>query len=139
MTTQTSFSFNAMIKSGYQLFKNHAKFIISAGLVTVIIQVLLQLIQNGAKMEHGNFIIQILATLFVTLIGLIVSIGWAKVFLKLTKGDGANWNDFKSESALWLKFIKVYIWYALYFIAYAFVASILFITLPLLDSLQVTP
>ena len=126
MTTQTSFSFSAMLKSGYQLFKHHAKFIILAGFATAVVQLMLQLIQIGAKAGRGNLVIGVLATLFVTLIGIIISIGWAKVLLKLAKGDGASWNDFKSEPSLWLKFIKVYIWYFGYFTLYVFVTVILF-------------
>jgi hypothetical protein len=115
-----------MLKSGYQLFKHHAKFIILAGLATGVVQLLLQLIQNGAKAGRGNFVIEILATLFVTLVGIIVSIGWAKVFLKIARGNGAVWNDFKSEPMLWLKFIKVYIWYIGYLVGYVFIAVVLF-------------
>jgi len=132
MTTQTSFSFGAMIKSGYQLFKNHAKFIILAGLTTFIVQMLLQLIQNGAQMSRGGFIIDIIVTIFVGLIGLVITIGWSKVFLKIGRGNGATWNDFKSEPVVWLKFIKAYLWYFAYFIAYVFVASIIFIILAII-------
>ncbi len=132
MTTQTSFSFGAMIKSGYQLFKNHAKFIILAGLVTFIVEILLQLIQNGAQMSRGGFIVNMIVTFFVGIIGLIISIGWSKALLKIGRGNGATWNDFKSEPVVWLKFIKAYLWYFAYFIAYAFIASIAFIILAII-------
>ena len=121
-----------MIKSGYNLFKNHAKFIILAGIATIIVQSLLQLIQSGARMNREGFFLEFIVTIFVALVGLVISIGWSKVFLKISRGDGANWNTFKSEPALWLKFIKTYLWYIGYFIAYTLAASILFIIITII-------
>ncbi len=131
MNTQTSFSFGAMITSGYHLFKKHTKFIILAGLATVIVQILLQLIQNGARMNRGGFI-EILTMFFVGLIGLLIAIGWSKVFLKLTRNQVALWNDFKSEPKLWLVFIKTYLWYLAYFLAFAIAAVIIFALLAII-------
>jgi hypothetical protein len=116
-----------MIKSGYHLFKSHAKFIILAGLATVVVQLLLQLIQDGAQTNRGGMLVGLIVGLFVALIGIIITIGWSKVLLKISRGEGAVWNDFKSQPALWLRFIKGYLWYIGYFVVYAVVASIIFI------------
>ncbi len=132
MTTQTSFSFGAMIKSGYNLFKNHAKFIILAGLATALVQILLQLIQSGAQTNRGGMLISLIVGLFVTLIGIVITIGWSKVFLKLSRGEGATWNTFKSEPALWIQFIKAYLWYIGYLIAYEAAAVIIFVIIAII-------
>lgn len=132
MTTQTSFSFGAMIKSGYNLFKNHAKFIILAGIATVVVQLLLQLIQNGAQMNRGGFFIELIVTLFVAFVGLVIFIGWSKTYLKISRGEGATWNTLKSEPTLWLRFIKTYLWYIAYFIGYAVATTIVFIILAII-------
>ncbi len=118
-----------MIKSGFNLFKNHATFLISAGLATVVVQILLKLIQNGAQTNRGGFFLNLIVGLFVTLIGIIITIGWAKVFLKISRGNGSVWNDFKSAPTLWLRFIKGYLWYIAYFVASTVVASIVFVIL----------
>lgn len=115
-----------MIKSGYTLFKNHAKFIILAGLATTLVQILLQLIQSGAQTNRDGIFMGLIVGLFVVLIGLIITIGWSKVLLKISRGDGAAWNTFKSEPSLWIRFIKAYLWYIGYFIVYTVVASLVF-------------
>ena len=119
-----------MIKSGYHLFKNHAKFIILAGIATALAQLALQLIQSASQLNRGGG--SLLASLFVGLIGLIITIGWAKVLLKLVRGDGANWNDFKSQPEVWLRFIKAYLWYIGYMVAYGFIIALPFIIITII-------
>jgi uncharacterized membrane protein len=113
------FSFGAMIKSGWHTFKTHWKLIWLAGFATAIIQAILQMIQSSANNDSGEHkLFSILAVIFVFLIGLIIKLGWSKVFLGFVRSHTVTWNTFKTDPNVWLKYIKVMLWYIGYMIMY---------------------
>ena len=132
---KTSFSIGGLIKSAWRILKNNLGFIILSGIATAIIEIALNIIQNSSQRGlttgvHGGFgalIVVLLTTIFVVLVGIIVSIGWTKVMLHLTRSGSAHANDFKTAPAIWVRYIKAYIWYIAYLIAYVFGAVIIFV------------
>ncbi len=134
---KTSFSIGGLIKAAWRILKNNLGFIVLAGIATAIIQIALNIVQNGSQRgltqgTHsglGGLIVMLLTTVFVVLVGIIVSIGWTKVMLHLTRSGSASANDFKTKPAVWVRYIKAYIWYVAYFVVYMVAAVILFVIL----------
>ena len=120
----TSFSSKEVIRSSWQIFKKNWRFIFLAGIATVVVEILLQLVQKGA--QRSGAIIDLIAAVFVIIIGIIVSIGWSKVLLLLTRTNHATWTDFESDAPVWLRYFKTAIWLGLYMIGYMIVAVIPF-------------
>ncbi len=111
----TTFSIQSFIKSGWQTFKTNWKFIVLAALATGVIEMILNALQEAFKrssMGTASFVVSI----FVTIIGLIIAIGWAQVILALNRNGSANWDTFKTNRIIFLRYIKSMIWYVLYFI-----------------------
>lgn len=123
MTTHQSFSMGAMIKEGFSLFKKHAKFLVLAGLATFFIQLVLQLASMGRAGFFGDLVIN----LVVAFIGILITVGWTKVFLSIIRAGNTSWSTFKTEPSVWLRFIKTYLWYIAYFVAYTIIAAFVFI------------
>jgi hypothetical protein len=94
-----------MIKGGFAIFKKHWKFIILAGIATAVINAILQLLQDGIT-RGGNGLVIFIVSLFAVLVGIIIALGWAKVF-------------FKTKPVVWSQTIRALLWYVLYFILYA--------------------
>lgn len=117
-------SSKALIIASWHQYKKHWKFIILAGLATVAIQIVLQMVQNSAG--YGGAGIAFLATIFIGLIGIIITLGWTQVLLQLIRKDLATWDDFKTKSSVWVRFIKAMLWYIGYFIAFGFLAVVPF-------------
>lgn len=114
----TTFSISSFIKSGWQTFKTNWKFIVLAVLATGVIEMILNTLQESFKrssMSIASFVVSI----FVTVIGLIISIGWAQVILALNRNGSANWDTFKTNRVIFLRYIKSMIWYVLYFVMWA--------------------
>jgi len=105
------------IKSAWHIFKKHWKFIILAIIATGLVQVILNLIQRGAA-GSGVFI-SLVASVFVGIIGIIIALGWSRVLLAFIRHDSANWDTFKTKSSVWIRYIKVMIWYILYLLMWA--------------------
>jgi glucan phosphoethanolaminetransferase (alkaline phosphatase superfamily) len=115
MNTQT-FSIKEMLSASWHLFKANKRFIISAAAVTIVVNFLLQIIQSNSGTLGALF------TLFITIL---ITIGWAKIFLGIVSNESVSWNTFKSEPVVWLRFIKTYVWYILYIIGYSVVVLII--------------
>lgn len=103
----TAFSTRAIIKSSWHIFKAHWKFLWAAGFLTLIIKVVLQFIQDTLRGPDGNLLLTLIATIIVFLIGIILALGWSKVFLGLVRSTHVTWNTFKTSPKLWLLVIKV--------------------------------
>jgi hypothetical protein len=111
---QTLFPINSLLKESWNIFVKHWKFIITAGLATIVVNLILQAIQNSVSYARGNFLISLLAIFLVVLAGIIIKIGWSRILLDLVRSSAANWNDFKSKPTLWLQFVKAHVWLWLY-------------------------
>lgn len=122
-----SFSFKETIAFGYRSFKHHVTFFILAGLVTALVQLALQVVQNATPAVRVGFFTSSIIMLIAVFIGILITLGWTQIFLKVLAGATPHWNDFKSESPVWVRFIKTYLWYIGYSIMYALLTSILFI------------
>jgi hypothetical protein len=118
MNTHASFSFSAMISSGWETFKRHWKFIILAGIATAIVEIALRIIQNGVGQGRGNWLIDLIAMLFIILVSIIITVGWSKVMLSLVRSGHTTWSTFKSEPVVWVRYVKAYLWYAAYMIGW---------------------
>ncbi len=110
-----------MISSGYATFKKNWKFIILAGLATVVIEIILKILQRGVQ---GHAIAEIFGAIVSVIISILIGLGWCKVLLSLNRTGTATWSTFETDSATWLRAIKVFVWYVLRF-AYFFVISVL--------------
>lgn len=116
------FSFKGALKTGWDLFMTHWRFIISLGSITILVQFFVNGMQQISF--ESNPLLGMALWIAGTLISIIISLGWAKVFLSLVRHNHANWDTFKTEPSLWLHFIKVNIWYFLYWLGYVVVAII---------------
>ena len=76
-----------------------------------------------------------MADLFATLIGFIIALGWAQVFLALIRKNISDWNDFKTEPMVWLRFIKTFLWYLGYIIAWGVICAIPFVVIAVIGLL----
>lgn len=110
MNTHT-FSFGPMLRSGWETFKKNWKFILLAGIATIIIYFLVNIVQMQFE---SILLISLLFSLVGILVGIVLTIGWTKVFLTLVRNTTAQWETFKTQPVIWLRYIKTYIWYILY-------------------------
>ncbi|MDB4983873.1 MAG: hypothetical protein JWM20_52 [Patescibacteria group bacterium] len=122
-----------MISSGWATFKKHWKFIILASIATAIIQIALQVLQRGS--ERGGSILVLVMAIIVTLIGIVIALGWARVILSLNRHDKADFETFKTSAPTWLRLIKTAIWYVLYFLMYAVICVLPFAIITLIGVL----
>jgi hypothetical protein len=110
MNTQP-FQFGSMLSHGWESFKKHWKFILLAGLATAVIYFLM----NIVAMRLESFVVLSLVFSLVTiLISIIITLGWAKIFLAITRNNHGQWETFKTKPAVWLRYVKTYIWFVLY-------------------------
>ena len=121
-----------MISSGWATFKKNWKFIILAGLATLIIQAFFQVIQRNLR-EH--IFAMLLASIVMMLLGIIISLGWSKIFLSLNRTGSATWATFETSRAEWLRAIKVFVWYILRFFYYIIITVIPFLIIALIGLL----
>lgn len=115
MNTQ-SFSFKEMLSGAWQLFKTHKRFIILASIATIVVNILLQIIQSNS----GT-----LGMLFAVFISILLTIGWAQVYMTLIQNQSVSWNTFKSAPPVWLRFAKTYLWYIAYLIGYSLIVLVI--------------
>lgn len=93
-------------------------------IATGIVQGLLQVLQNHARNASSGF--AAIAGILSIIIGIIVALGWAKVTLMLNRSDRGEWDAFKTDPKLWLKYIKAAVWYAVYVILWVALAVLPF-------------
>lgn len=113
----TTFSLKSFIGAGWQTFKKHWKFIVLAGILTAMINMVLEAMQRA-----GNGGTSFIVSIFAVFVGMVIMLGWSRVFLALNRTDLADWNTFKTESRVWLQYIKAMIWYFLYYIVWLLAA-----------------
>lgn len=127
MHTQTSFSFSEVFHQGWATFKKHWKFIVPAIIATAILNIVLQLIQNKVNIDGG--LIAFFVNILFIFIGLLITLGWAKVILQLNRSDFGGWKNFKTKPTIWWLFIKTLVWYLIYFFGYIIITTVIFIIL----------
>ena len=120
----TSFSIGEMLSQGWNTFKKHWKFIILAGIVTMVINLILRGVQNLAP--HKGLVLAIIFTVVIIVISIIIKLGWTQVLLQLNRVDTAILSTFKTQPSVWLRYVKVCIWSFLYFIGYGVLITIPF-------------
>lgn len=121
-----------MISSGYATFKKNWKFIILAGLATLVIEILLQLIQSNGR---GHVIVELLGAAIAIILSILIGLGWIKVFLSLNRTGSATWKTFETDRPTWLRAIKVWVWYILRFAYYCIITVIPFLVVALIGYL----
>lgn len=127
-----TFSFKSVLLTGWQTFKKNWQFIILLGLATVIAQVIVK----GAEQVtiDRSPILSLALWLVSTILAIIISLGWSKVFLGLVRHNHVNWDTFKTEPKQWLLYIKTSLWLAAYSFGYMFIAALPFIILGVIGS-----
>ncbi len=121
-----------MISSGWATFKKNWKFIILAGLATAVIEIILNVIQRGLQ---DHIVAELLAMILSMVIAIVIGLGWVKVLLALNRTGSASWATFETDSATWLRAIKVFVWYILYFAYYLIITVLPFIIVALIGHL----
>ncbi len=106
------FSFKEVLHTGWQLFKKNWKFIILLGISTVLLQVLIELVQQGVM--HRSPFLGFVLWLAGTIISIIITLGWAKVNLAMVHNHQPTWSTFRSTPDEWARLIKVMLWSILY-------------------------
>ena len=126
------FSFKSVLLTGWNTFKKNWKFIILLGLATVFAQ----MIVKGAEQVaiDRSPILSLALWLVSTILTIIISLGWSKVFLNLVRHNHAEWNTFKTEPKQWLLYIKSSLWLAGYSFGYMFIVALPFIILGIIGS-----
>lgn len=120
------------LKSGWHTFKKNWKFIILLGIATVIAQIIVKGAEQ-ASIDRSP-ILSIALWLVSTILAIIISLGWSKVFLQLVRHNHADWNTFKTEPKQWLLYIKTSLWLAAYSFGYMIIAALPFIILGIIGS-----
>lgn len=116
------FSFKEVLNSSWTIYKKHWKFIILLGVTTFFAQLFITLIQQGALQD--NPFLAFILWMGSALLSIIVTLGWSKVLLALVRHNHADWDTFKTTPQQWLKFIKVFIWMAVYSCVIMFLATV---------------
>lgn len=116
------FSFKEVLNTGWRTFKKNWKFIIGLGVLTLALQILIEITQQGIAQQSA--VLAFILWLAGTLISIIITIGWAKVNLSLVRNHHATWNTFRSNPEEWARFIQVMLWALLYSALYV-IATIL--------------
>lgn len=97
---ENSLHTRSFIAQAWGLFKKHWKFIIPAGIATLAVMWLIEIIfptDRGWGFLVLNYIIG-------TLLSLALSLGWAQVLLRMVRGNSSTWSDFKTQPRLWGKY-----------------------------------
>jgi hypothetical protein len=126
------FSFKSVLLTGWHTFKKNWKFIILLGFATVFAQMIVRGAEQAAI--DRSPILSLALWLVSTILAVIISLGWSKVFLNLVRHNHADWNTFKTEPKQWLLYIKSSLWLAAYSFGYMIVAALPFIILGIIGS-----
>ncbi|MEI8223720.1 MAG: hypothetical protein WCG20_01210 [bacterium] len=126
------FSFKSVLLTGWHTFKNNWKFIILLGLATVFAQIIVRGAEQAAI--DRSAILSLALWLVSTILAVIISLGWSKVFLNLLRHNHADWNTFKTEPKQWLLYIKSSLWLVAYSFGYMIIAALPFIILGIIGS-----
>lgn len=124
----------SLIKNAWHTFKTHWGFIWVAGIITIIIEIALHLIQQASQRGSGHVLLDAIAMLFVVLIGLIVSLGWINVLLKMIHGDTLSRRSFTTSPQIWLRAVVATLWVFGFIIVFGILAALPFIILVLIGT-----
>lgn len=112
------------------VFKKNWKFIISLGIITLALQILLNALYETSR-SHESFLTFIIWGLMLFM-GIVIKLGWASIFLKYSHGTHAAWETFRTTSDLWLQYIKVSLWYFVYLVGWSIFVAAPFLILTLI-------
>lgn len=118
------FSFKEVLSAGWQIFKKNWKFIIGLGLSTLVLQIVLEIIQQGVR--NRSVALGFILWLAATLISIIITYGWAKVNLNLVRNHHATWSTFRSNPEDWARLIQVILWALAYSVLYVIITVLPF-------------
>lgn len=119
------FSIKSVLTTGWHTFKTHWKFIILLGLATVVAQIIVKGAEQAAI--DRSPLLGLILWLVSTILAIIISLGWSKVFLNLVRHNHADWDTFKTEPKQWLLSIKASLWLAAYSLGYMIIAALPFV------------
>jgi len=122
-----------MIASGWTTFKKHWKFIVFASIATAAVEIALQILERGV--DGQNFILAIIFAIVAIIISIAIKLGWSRVLLGLNRHDSADFETFKTGPETWIRLIKTFVWYLLYFLMYAVMCVLPFAILGLIGVL----
>ncbi len=89
------------VSSAWSAFKKNWKFIIPAGIVTVVVMILLQTLQKSVQ---DSPILGLIFALVSVVIGIAIALGWSQVILKLVRHQHVDWNSFKTNTNTWFPY-----------------------------------
>lgn len=89
------------VSSAWSTFKKNWKFIIPAGIATLVIMILLQMLQKSVQ---DSPIIGLIFALISVVIGIAIALGWSQVILKLVRHQHVDWDSFKTNTNIWFPY-----------------------------------
>lgn len=113
-----TFSFSSTLSSAWKLIKSNFKFLALAVLATGALYFILNVLQGAAERSVIGTIIVFIITFVV---GVMITLGWVNVMLRLIRGNSNKWQDFKTKPRLWANFIVAQV----IFMVLVFLAAIL--------------
>ena len=126
MNGMNTFSLSSFINASWKIFKRHWKFLVLLWLATGIVQLFLQFIEQSSEHGHIEIVLRIVAMIFVAIISIMISLGWANTTLSLVRQDKGQWSQFETEPGAWLRLIKVSLWFVLYMVVWSVIAAAVF-------------
>jgi len=102
---------SSLLSTGWATFKKSWKFIVPASILTLLIVIILRVIQNSLDRHMG---IGIIFTIISIIVSIAISLGWAKVLLRLIRGESVSQGDFKTNFRNWKGYVVAQIIYTIF-------------------------
>lgn len=116
---ETVFHTRSMISRAWSTFKTHWKFIIPAGIITMLLSGAGQ-VMPGYNNESVFVAVSlgIISFIVSTLVSIVIGLGWSQVLLKIIRTSKSDWNDFKTKPVLWGRYFLASLLYILFLIPF---------------------
>lgn len=102
---------SSLLSTGWAIFKKNWKFIVSAALLTIVIMIVLQIIKGATD---GHIIAGLVMMIVSIIFSIAISLGWAKVLLRLIRGESVSQGDFKTNFRNWKGYVVAQIIYTIF-------------------------
>lgn len=89
------------VSSAWKVFKKNWKFLVPALIATIAIMFVLQFLQTTVE---GKRILALVVSVIAIIVGIMITLGWSKIVLKLVHNHETVWQDFKTDTKTWLSF-----------------------------------
>lgn len=89
------------VSAAWKVFKKNWKFLVPALIATIAIMFVLQTLQ---KTVESKIILSLLVSVIAIIVGIMITLGWSKIVLKLVHNHEIVWQDFKTDTKTWLPF-----------------------------------